>query len=173
MLPVLETARLLLRPRSLGDLDACLAMNRNPEVMRYVGGLPEDWTAYEADLSSQISRLFPAGLGYWSLFPKQTPARFVGWVSLTPCDGADDSSAEIGWRVTREDWGNGYATEAAGALLRHGFGTVGLERIVATVHPGNTHSMKVARRLGMAFLGDGDYYGEPCKLFAMDRPLTG
>ena len=56
---------------------------------------------------------------------------------------------EVGWRLRREAWGAGYATEGARAALRDGFGTLGLEEIVSFVHPENARSLAVTGRLGM------------------------
>jgi RimJ/RimL family protein N-acetyltransferase len=170
MLPSFETNRLLLRPRSLVDLDACLAMNAEPDVMRYVGGMPANMDDYAATLVTRISRPHPSGLGYWSLFAKQNPQYFLGWVSLVLYDYEDPgSNVEIGWRVPKTAWGNGYATEAASVVLRYAFGSLGLKRVIATMDPGNVSSFRVAEKIGMTFVGDGDYFGTPCKVYAMEQ----
>ncbi|WP_207477198.1 GNAT family N-acetyltransferase [Arenibaculum pallidiluteum] len=166
MLPIIRTRRLILRPRDLRDLESCIAMDSDPEVMRYVGGMPADPRTHAEWLVRRIGTVFPAGLGYWSLVPEENPAGFLGWVCLIPADDADSRSpAEIGWRVVRQAWGRGYAPEAAAALLRHAFGTLGLDRVIATAHPSNTQSFRVAEKIGLAPLGDSDYFGEPCKLY--------
>lgn len=82
MLPSFETNRLLLGSRSLVDLDACLAMNSDPDVMRYFGGMPTNIDDYIATQVTQISRRYPNGLGYWSLFATQDPPHFWAGVSL-------------------------------------------------------------------------------------------
>jgi RimJ/RimL family protein N-acetyltransferase len=63
---------------------------------------------------------------------------------------------EIGWRLAREHWGRGYATEAATAWLEHGFTTLGLPRVISSTDPPNLRSKAVMHRLGMVV----DHYAE-------------
>jgi ribosomal-protein-alanine N-acetyltransferase len=64
---------------------------------------------------------------------------------------------EVGWRLTREHWGRGYATEAAAAAMAFGFETAGLEEIVALTVPANIRSRRVMERLGMERDADDDF----------------
>ena len=92
---------------------------------------------------------------------------FIGWGCLkyTPptCD------VEVGYRLLHEAWGQGYATEIATALVRYGFGTLTLDRIIGVTHPGNTASQRVLLKSGLADAGWGRYYGKRLRLFAQDR----
>jgi RimJ/RimL family protein N-acetyltransferase len=148
-LPVFETARLWLRPRRLADLDACLAMDRDPEVTRHIAGPWADPVEHRRFVEHRIVCDYPAGLGYWSIFEKADPARFIGWILLIPdySDGGRD--VEIGWRLVRAAWGRGIASEAAACVVAHAFGTVGLPRIIADIAAENDGSLQVARKLGM------------------------
>jgi RimJ/RimL family protein N-acetyltransferase len=92
--------------------------------------------------------------------------RFLGWVLLIP-HAAVGPEIEIGWRLCRDAWGYGYASEAAGAVVEHAFRGVGLEKIVADIHPGNAASMKVAEKIGMKFVGVGEHGDGPCESYAM------
>ena len=76
---------------------------------------------------------------------------FVGMVGLARCDldAPFCPCVEIGWRLPREHWGRGYATEAAAAWLDHGFGVLGLDEVVAFTDTGHARSLAVMRRLGM------------------------
>jgi RimJ/RimL family protein N-acetyltransferase len=166
MLPNLETDRLFLRPRTMVDYAECLAMDGDPEVMRYVGGLPASLEEHGIILADRITRAYPPGLGYWSLFPKQSPEQFLGWVLLVPLDRDDSASdVEIGWRLVTSAWGHGYAPEAAAAVLHHAMQSLGLNRLIATIHPENKQFFRVAEKIGMTYIGDGDYFGELCKLY--------
>ncbi|MEK2601532.1 GNAT family N-acetyltransferase [Burkholderia arboris] len=148
-LPVLETARLWLRPRVLADLDACLAMDRDPEVTRHIAGPWHDPVEHRRFVMHRITRDYPPGLGYWSIFEKTAPDAFVGWILLIPdyVDGAHD--VEIGWRLVRATWGRGIASEAAQAVVRHAFDTVRLPRVIADIAEANSGSLNVAHKLGM------------------------
>ena len=147
-------------------------MDADPDVMRHVGGLPADPVRHAEALARRIAGTYPPGLGYWSLLAKAEPGRFLGWVCLVPRDDGVPG-VEIGWRLDRSAWGRGYASEAAAAVLRHALGLPGVDRVVATIHPGNERSMRVARGIGMTFAGDGTYFGEPCKIFAARREPAG
>lgn len=148
MLPSFATERLLLRPRTMSDLAACLAMDRDPEVTRYVAGPWNEPRAHEAFVRDRIQRPYPAGLGYWSIFPRNTPEQFLGWILLIPVD-AVGPEVEIGWRLVHSTWAHGYATEAARPVAHHAFEVVGLDRIVAAIDRRNTGSLRVAEKLGM------------------------
>jgi RimJ/RimL family protein N-acetyltransferase len=92
--------------------------------------------------------------------------RFLGWVLLIPRD-AVGPEIEIGWRLNRDAWGYGYATEAARPVVEHAFRSVGVEKIFADIHPGNAASMKVAERIGMRFTGVGEHGDSLCRSYAM------
>ncbi|MDF2235846.1 GNAT family N-acetyltransferase [Albimonas sp. CAU 1670] len=144
--PVFETARLRLRPRGPGDLADCLALDRDPEVTRWIPGPWRDPAAHEAFVRARIEAEHGEGLGYWVVAPREAPERFLGWILLIP-DGAGE--IEIGWRLARAAWGRGMATEAALPVARHAFATVGLARVVADIAPGNAGSRRVAEKIGM------------------------
>lgn len=152
-LPSFETARLRLRPRVLADLDACLAMDRDPEVTRHIAGPWHDPDEHRRFVTHRITRDYPSGLGYWSIFEKAAPDAFVGWVLLIPDFAGGARDIEIGWRLVRAAWGRGIASEAAAALVRHAFDTVRLPRVVADIAAANASSLNVARKLGMRRVG--------------------
>lgn len=167
MLPKFETERLLLRPRTMADFDACWEMDREPEVTRYIQGPWADPDAHRRFLKDRIERRWPEGQGYWSIFAKTEPDRFLGWVLLIPYDGVGPE-VDIGWRLCRAGWGKGYATEATLPVVAHAFRTLKLPRLVADINPGNASSMRVAEKIGMRFHGDKAYEdGSPCKAYVL------
>ena len=168
MLPAYVTQRLSLRPRSLDDLEDCLAMDGDATVMRHVGGPWSDADAYREHLRRRIATVWPAGLGCWSIDAGPASGRFVGWVALVP-HGDDPTLVEIGWRLRRDAWGSGYATEAAAAIVHHGFAAARLPRIIADIHPDNAPSVGVASRIGFRFAGPALYGGEPCLRYIRNR----
>ncbi|MBA8878175.1 GNAT family N-acetyltransferase [Phyllobacterium myrsinacearum] len=164
MLPTFETERLFLRPRTMADLEDCMTMDRDPEVTRYVPGPWHDPDAHRRFITARMEADFAPGLGYWSIFAKRQPELFLGWVLLIP-DDAVGPDIEIGWRLNRHAWGKGYATEAARALVVHAFEHVGVERIIAAIHPDNTASMHVAEKMGLRAALDGF----PYRYFSLSR----
>ena len=169
MLPSFETRRLLLKPRTMADFDACLAMDRDPDVTRYIRGPWADPDEHKRFLADRIQRQWAPGLGYWSIFAKDRPEEFLGWVLLIPYDGIGPE-IDIGWRLRQATWGKGYATEATLPVVAHAFGTVGLPRLVADIDVRNSASRRVAEKIGMTIVGDGAFEnGEPFKSYVLTR----
>ncbi|HQF04333.1 MAG TPA: GNAT family N-acetyltransferase, partial [Phycicoccus sp.] len=141
--PTVRTQRLVLEPMSWDHLDDLCELDADPEVMRFLGA-PRTADEVRAKMPDRLSPSDDAlGLGFWCGFER---GMFVGWWCLS-LEGPE--LAEIGWRLHRRAWGRGLATEAAAALLEHGFETVGLERIIAETLAVNLASRGVMRKLGM------------------------
>jgi RimJ/RimL family protein N-acetyltransferase len=148
-LPELRTPRLYLRQWQPADLEPFARMNADSAVMEY---FPTLLTREQSDaIVARTEQLFrERGFGLWALeVPGVAP--FAGFVGLsvprfaahfTPC-------VEVGWRLAREHWGHGYATEAARAALEFGFGAQRLPEIVAMTVATNQRSRRVMERLGM------------------------
>jgi RimJ/RimL family protein N-acetyltransferase len=136
------------------DLEASMAMDRDPEVTRFLPGPWTDPIAHRAFVEERMRHACPVGMGYWSII---APEGFVGWVLLTPLD-LHGPEIEIGWRLVRAAWGRGYATEAAGPVLRHALNTLGLPEVIADIDPENTASVKVARKLGFRPAGEVPFH---------------
>ena len=77
-LPTFTTARLGLRPRSLADLDECLAMDRDPLVTKFIHGPRADPIAHQAFVEARIRHVYSAGMGCWSIFASNP--QFIGWI---------------------------------------------------------------------------------------------
>lgn len=171
-LPTFRTARLLVRPRTLDDLEACLAMDRDPEVARFVAGPWADPVAHRAFVIERMRTVYPHGMGYWSVLDPAAREAFVGWILLLPYQAFADE-VEIGWRFVPSARGRGYATEAAAAVLDHAFRTLGLGTVVADIDPENRPSIRVAEKLGMRHAGDRTIDGAPARSYRIDRDAPG
>lgn len=168
MLPTFRTERLLVRPRTMDDLEDCLAMDRDPLVIRHIVGPWADPVRHRAFVIDRMETRWSDGLGYWAIVPRAEPERFLGWILLLPCLDFGDE-IEIGWRLKREHWGCGYATEAASPVLRHAFGTVGVDAVIADIHPDNAASIHVAEKLGLRFVEDRTIGGQPARSYQLDK----
>lgn len=150
MLPVpsIKTSRLVLRDWRDDDFPAFRALNLDREVRRY---FPNVLMPYESDaLAKKLrDRLQTNGWGFWAV-ELVAESRFIGFVGLDrPSFAPFASQVELGWRLSRDVWGRGYATEAAEAAVTFGFTTLGLRELIAFTVPSNLPSRRVMQKLGM------------------------
>jgi RimJ/RimL family protein N-acetyltransferase len=144
-----ETARLILRGWRDEDVEPFAALCADPRVMRWVGrGDPQDRAQAEASLAAIRAHWVRHGFGLWAAQERDT-GEFAGFVGLARLNDRS-GDVEIGWRLRREAWGRGLATEGAVAARDHAFGDLGLVRLVALVHPENAASLRVVDKLGMS-----------------------
>lgn len=145
---VIRTERLLMRRWRDGDREPFAALNADPAVMEHMTGT---LTREESDaLIDRIETGWDArGLGLWAIeVPGVAP--LVGYVGLWPADEVAGAGAvEVEWRLAREHWGHGYATEEAREALRFGFEQVRLAEIVSFTVPQNERSRRVMERIGL------------------------
>ncbi len=148
-LTTLATAQLLLRPWRDSDREPFAQLNADPEVMRF---FPSTLTRAESD--ALVARLEAHqrahGFTFWAV-EERASAVFVGFVGLarTPFEAHFTPCVEIGWRLKKEAWGKGYASEAARESLRHAFEHLGLDEVVSFTAAINLPSRKVMERIGM------------------------
>jgi RimJ/RimL family protein N-acetyltransferase len=165
--PVLRTERLRLRPRTMADLDACLAMDLDPEVHRfiYLDGAP-DPKRHRARLRARIAGGWPPRGGIWAVEWRTTPG-FLGWCGLFPLE--DSGLIEIGYRYLRSAWGRGVGTEAGRAVLDHGFRDLAIDPIVAVTHPDNLASQRLLEKIGLQSRGNACHYGHSLRFYRLAR----
>ena len=168
VVPVVRTERLRLRAWRAEDRAAYAAMNADPTVAEYLGG-PLDPAASDALIARYEAHWAREGFGVWAVETRDAPA-FAGSVGLQrvpdalPCAPA----VEVAWRLARDAWGYGYATEAAHAALSFAFTTARLDEVVSFTAAGNARSRAVMVRLGMTH-DPADDFAHP--RLAADDPL--
>ena len=175
----ISTRRLILRPWRTSDLPLFAEQNADSTVMQFITGV---LTREESDdyVERAKSHLAQHGFCKWAVeIPGAAP--FIGAVGLTYVKfGAPFTPAvEVAWRLNRQYWGGGYATEAAQAAIADGFNRVGLPEIVSMTALPNAASMTVMDRLGMtrAFEFDHPHHpeGDPLRrhvLYRLRRSTT-
>jgi RimJ/RimL family protein N-acetyltransferase len=146
---MIRTERLILRPWRETDKPAFAAMSADPRVMDWLGGTLNREEA-DAVMDRLMARLARQGWGVWAVEVAGGP-EFIGCTGLsTPSEGHPmHPSVEIGWRLARDAWGQGYASEGAKAALAYGLETLGLKEIVSFAARTNLRSQAVMRRIGM------------------------
>jgi [ribosomal protein S5]-alanine N-acetyltransferase len=152
LFPVLPTPRLILRDLRSGDLDDLYEYASDPEIDRYT-----PWDRYTSldeaheDLNRYLTRYEKNEFRAWGIEHRADKKLIgitnFGFISL------EDRRAEMGYTIACKYWGQGYATEAARALIQYGFEKLNLVRIEAVVLPENTASSKVLLKAGMQFEG--------------------
>lgn len=152
---MIRTERLLLRRWRDADREPFAAMNADPAVVEHLQG-PMSREGSD-DFIDRIEQHWDEhGWGLWAVeVPEVAP--FIGYVGLWPADYVEPGMVEVGWRLAREHWGHGYATEAARAALEYGFTDVGLAEIVSFTVPQNERSWRVMERIGLARDPGGDF----------------
>jgi RimJ/RimL family protein N-acetyltransferase len=144
---VIRTERLLLREWHEADRDDWAAMNADPEVMEY---FPSTLDRQQADAAfDRISgALTERGWGLWAV---EHEGRFLGFTGLSPVgfEAHFTPATEIGWRLRRDAWGLGFASEAARAVMGFAFDELGLDALVSFTSVGNHRSRAVMERIGL------------------------
>jgi len=152
----LQTPRLTLRPCSPADSADFVDLERDPEVMRYLnGGDAVD----HAHVDPNPSFLMPRGTEHYVWTARRnTDGAFVGWVCLWP---DSETLAELGYRLRRVHWGQGFASEGTSALVNWGFTSAGYEKIVSCTMTINHGSRRVMEKLGMRYARTVPFDGDP------------
>jgi RimJ/RimL family protein N-acetyltransferase len=145
----LTTSRLHIRLLQPDDADALYRIYGDPAAMRYVGSTGQ---ARSRDQTGKSLARFIAdrerhGYGLWAADLRES-GRMIGMCGLIPVEGTGPD-VEVVYVLERPAWGQGYATEMARACLDAGFGSFGLERIIALAYPENGPSIRVMEKAGM------------------------
>jgi RimJ/RimL family protein N-acetyltransferase len=156
---MIGTDRLLLRRWKEEDREPFARMNADPRVMEFM--FPLSRAESDRMIDRIESRFREQGFGLYAV-ELQQEQQFIGFVGLavptfqahfTPC-------VEIGWRLSADYWGRGFATEGARAVLRHAFGPLGLDALVSFTVPANVRSRRVMGKIGMTH-NPGDDFDHP------------
>jgi hypothetical protein len=148
---ILTTERLLLRHFHILDSGPMFHVFGDAEVMRFSDGVQtKEWV--QAWLCTCLERYYQTwGFGPYAVVERSS-REVIGYCGLFffP-DVGGRSEVEIGYRLRRSAWGQGYATEAARAVRDFAFGTLGRKRLIAMIDPANVASIRVAEKIGMHY----------------------
>lgn len=167
-MPILETARLTLRPITMRDLDDLQRLiYGDVEATKY---LPtrKPWPIGETQalVSWWVGQWQARNFGVWAVIETAT-GEFLGDCGLMYMPSVTHT-IELMYAFGKSAWGKGYATESAQAAIRHGFDEIGLERIVALAEPENVGSRRVMEKIGMHFDGISTrYYGAELAAYSL------
>lgn len=143
-----KTPRLVLKQFSIRDAAGFYELNSDPEVLRFTGDVPFASIAEARNFIRGYRHYELHGYGRWSVVRIDTK-EYLGFCGLNFSTAKQE--VDLGFRLHRRFWGQGYATEAGFVALRIGFSTYGLEKIVGRAMKTNTASLRVLEKLGMTF----------------------
>jgi RimJ/RimL family protein N-acetyltransferase len=150
----LTTARLGFGRWEPGDVALALGLWGDADVTRFIGG-PLSGDAVERRLQAEIAMLRDYGVQYWPIF-LAAGGTHAGCAGLRPYR-PEDRVYELGFHLRRAFWGQGFATEAAEAVVAYAFATVGAQALFAGHHPDNAVSRRVLEKIGFCFTHDEFY----------------
>ena len=166
--PIIETARLRLRPQRLSDKDAHIAMWADARVTRFIGGEPR---APDVSWGKFLSAagLWPVmGFGYW-VFADKASDRLIGMGGLSYFGRGIaelEGVPEAGWAFDADHWGAGYATEAMAAVLNWADDRLDAAQIRCIIEPGHAGSERVAAKLGFTAIGQSSSLGDVVNIYS-------
>jgi RimJ/RimL family protein N-acetyltransferase len=172
------TPRLILRRWSDDDLGGLRELTQRAEVMRHIGArvtLTREQT--EQEHAAKLAHWHEHGFGARAAARRDTN-EWIGYTVLQhprpDVVELQSSDVEIGWLLLPSAWGQGYATEAAGALIKEGFQRLGLDRIVARYQPANIASGRIIEKIGMRFERNAvDRHGNSIRVYSIEKPPLG
>jgi len=165
---ILTTDRLRLEPFDERHLDGLHAMNRLPEVMRFISGQPETLEQTRAAIDAVKERWAQYGFSWWA-FVERGSGRVVGAGCIQYLGRDPANPHEIGWRLVPDKWGQGYASEAARTMAAWAFETLEAPLLCAVCKPANLNSARVMQPLGMRYRGEESWYDSPHAVYEMTR----
>jgi RimJ/RimL family protein N-acetyltransferase len=168
---ILETERLILRQFHIFDEDAMGHVFGDPEVMLYGPGVQSE--AWIRDwLRDCLENYQKLGFGPWAVVQRIscTVVGYAGLFLLPDIDGQPE--IEVGYRLARSHWGQGFATETVSAIRNYAFSVLCLPRLVALIDPQNTASIRVAEKVGMHYEKEVmlEEYTHPDYLYSIRNP---
>lgn len=164
-----ETARLLLRPPKVEDLEPFVEIHEHPDVVRFLTGIgpATGRVASWRLLALLIGHWHLRGYGQWAVVEKAT-GELIGRVGLWNPEGWP--GIELGWVIKRSRWDNGFATEGARAAADFAFAEIGADRIISMIQPDNPRSIRVANKIGETFTESRLFNGQQLDVYAMTNP---
>jgi [ribosomal protein S5]-alanine N-acetyltransferase len=167
----LETERLILRPLTIDDVDAIYAVIGDPVAMQYY---PRTFSREDAVEWIERNRGWQERDGYSLLaVVLKSTGKVIGDCGLSWQLADETPMLELGYHLQREQWGRGYATEAARACMEYAFRELSAEKLMSLILAENQPSRRVAERNGMTVERQVMYSGRPHLLYVMTRENYG
>ena len=170
---VCQTSRLILRKFNESDVDPLLGFRGDPEVMRFSVTGPETREDIQTKyLPGCLRRYSRDGLGQWAVVLK-SDGICVGECGICVQEVDGEREFEISYRMRRDCWGIGLATEAAQACRDYGFKNFGLRRLISIIESENVASIRVAEKMGMTLEKRASFHNISVLIYSVASAVTG
>ena len=167
-IPTITTSRLTLRPFSLTDDIRLHTIMNEPNIMQYFPRTdPPNIERVQALIELQLMQYETYNLGWWAVVP-DGGTDLIGWNGLQYLPETDE--VEVGYLLSKQFWGRGYATEGARVSLEFGFEKLVQKQIVGLTHPENMASQNVLKKCGMRYIEQKEYFGMQLFRFVLSKP---
>jgi ribosomal-protein-alanine N-acetyltransferase len=141
-----------------------------PDIMKYFPRTdPPDIERVRGLIERQFTQWKEYSLGWWAVVP-HGGSDLIGWNGLQFLP--ETGEVEVGYLLSRQFWGQGFATEGARVSLKYGFEQLKLREIIGLTHPENIASQNVLKKCGMRFSEQKEYFGMQLLRFCLQSPLT-
>jgi RimJ/RimL family protein N-acetyltransferase len=160
----LETSRLILRPFCDEDAALLFELNNDFEVIRYTGDVSYKNIEEALHFIRNYEQYEKYQMGRLNMFARQS-GQYIGWCGLKYL--SDIKEVDLGYRLLKQSWGKGYATEASIACLDYGFKILNLKKIIAAAMEANTASIRVLEKLGLKYSHDNYCGGQPGVVYSI------
>lgn len=167
--PRLETPRLVLRGFSASDVEPYVRMMADAEVTRFLGdGRPLDRTDAWRQLALLIGHWELRGFGLWAV-EERASGRLIGRIGCHEPEGWP--GFELGYVLTREAWGQGFAREGAAVALDFARRVLKRDAIISLIRPANRASIALATHFGAERTSSVEFFGAPTEVYTY--PVSG
>lgn len=158
-IPTIRTERLALRPFEARDVDGLHEIMNQKDILNYFPSqTPPEKEKVAKFIQRQLDQWEEIGYAWWAVtLATDADSMILGWQGLQYLPDTDE--VEVGYLLSREHWGHGYATEGARASLAYGFEMLDVDEIVGIVHPENIASQRVLEKVGMGKRVRTEYFG--------------
>ncbi|XLS30372.1 GNAT family N-acetyltransferase [Flavobacteriaceae bacterium M23B6Z8] len=168
---LIETKRFFLRELQMSDAEGMFALDSDPEVHTYLGNNPIQTLEEAKKIIISIQKQYDDfGIGRWAIIDKKTHD-FVGWTGLKYEQKLREvfNYYDLGYRLRKEYWGKGIATETAEASLAYGFEQLHLSKICAGADKNNKASNRILTKLGLQKKGTFTYESTVCNWYELTK----
>lgn len=169
----IETKRFYLRDIEPFDAQDIFILDSDPDVHEFLGKKPITSLAEAKKIIDYVRKQYKNyGIGRWAIIDKKTKA-FVGWCGLKyeKVLRSDFNYYDLGYRLKKQYWGNGIATETALAVIDYGFNHLNLDQIGGAADANHIASNKILQKVGLKFVDTFTYNSSLCNWYNLKKDI--